>query len=144
MKRRRKSLLYPFGCASVIFSGVFCGFPAVLYFAAQEGAISQKFNWGLAALMVLTSIYMMRNWRYILSTPPENATLDQINLAWGRTLCFLLFPSFSYFFTLATWYVMGNFNEAPVVGLIGGWIIAKLLQKTLFAYEYVRRDLKLW
>jgi hypothetical protein len=141
MKRQRKSLL-SFGCASIIFSGIFCGFPAVLYFAAKEGTGSQKFDWGLVALMILPTIYMMWNWRYI--APPMNATPEQINLGLGRILCFLLFPSFSYLITLAIGYVMGSFNGAPIAGLIGGWIIAKLLQKTLFAYDYVRRDLKIW
>lgn len=132
--------LAPLGCVVFIILGATIGLFGLAYIASEEYKSTHEYDWWILALYGITILYPVLNSRYIWVLPRINASVSESWFIIGRMLCFLSFPSFAYIIALSVWYVIRTTNIATVLGLIGGWLITKALQKTIFAHEYINRD----
>lgn len=132
--------LVPYGCTVFIFLSFMIGFVALIYLFGEEHNTNREIDWWLLGLFGITSIYMIVNYRYFI---PFRQGDDLLSVDWfsiGRMLCFLSFPAFAYLITAIIWYLIDDSRIAVTIGLVTSWLISKLLQRTVFAYEYINRD----
>lgn len=133
--------LAPLGCAIFVILGFTFGLIGLINISSEEYKSTHEYDWWIIMLFGITILYLILNIRYLIIFPSFNESYSKSMFIMGRSLCFYAFPCFAYLMALLTWYVTGETRTASVLGIIGGWLITKTLQKTIFAYEYINRDI---
>jgi len=127
----------PCGCAVFIVLSVWIGGGGLAYIAMENYKSTQKQDWWILVLIAIPQMYLaMKSILYLFPL----VTRDFYSHKWyiiGRFLSFLAFPCFAYIIALLVWYISRTTSIAAVLGLIVGWLVTKILHKTLFARETV-------
>lgn len=118
--------------AGVIFLGSGLGTLWVIYHIVVSS--TSVLSGDLLIFLIITYGYIFWNRRYIFVSPGDDPFLV------GRQLAFLVFPSFANLVLMASWYFFRSWSKSVLIGLISGYLIGKLLQRTIFAHEYIYRD----
>ena len=140
----------PIACAVFLVLGVLIGLGGLALILAMEFEHTRQLDPWVFGLLFIPAVYVIMKVLlrvvpilYIKKNSkkfPELQPNDFATKKWfiiGRTLSFLVFPFFTYLLSLLVWYFIKKTFFVSLVGLIGGWLVARVVQKTLFAREYV-------
>jgi hypothetical protein len=130
-----------------IISALIFGTAGLAYIGSEEYKQSQRYLTWMNGLGAIITLYMVAHARYylpIIMLPIRgmmygDTTPRQEIAILGRTVCFLLFPSFASTIAVAVWLLTKRLALAAFTGLIVGWLITLVLQKSIFAHEYANR-----
>jgi len=138
-----------FACAVFLVLGVLIGLGGLAFFWAMEFEYTRQLDPWVFGLLFIPAVYVIMKVLlrvvpilYIRKNPKKFPEIQPNHFAtkkwfiFGRTLSYLVFPFFTYLLSLLIWYFIKNTIFVSVVGLIGGWLVARVVQKTLFAREY--------
>lgn len=118
--------------AGAVFLGSGLGTLWVIYHLVAS--FTSVFSGDLLIFLIITYGYILRNRRYIFVSAGDDPFII------GRQLAFLVFPCFANVALIVSWYILRSWGQSMLIGLISGYMIGKLLQKTIFAHEYTYRD----